>query len=128
MGVKELNHQEMSEVVGGMALEYRIFQDYGIVDNSGRSIYYTAYYQIKSENYMDDLYLNLLPNEIAAVGVTYNFQTRKITTTFVAINGNDTTRSRNLTRGDSIKSRIQDFNNEIRFRINRDKANIKYFR
>ena len=70
------------------------FQDYGVVDNSGRSIYYTAYYQIKSENYMDDLYLNLLPNEIAAVGVTYNFQTSKITIYLLAINGNDTTNPR----------------------------------
>ena len=128
LGDKTLNNQEMSEIVGGMTLKHNFFKQYGVVDNSGRNIYYTAYYQITPDNYMDKVYLNLLSNEIAAVQTTYNFQTNKITTTIVAVNQNDTTRMRVLTNGDFIKSKIDNFNNLINSQINADKVNIKYFR
>ena len=35
LGVKTLNNQEMSEIVGGMTLKHNFFKQYGVVDNSG---------------------------------------------------------------------------------------------
>ena len=43
LGVKTLNNQEMSEVIGGASLIRQFIKNYGIVSNSGQNISYTAY-------------------------------------------------------------------------------------
>ena len=127
LGVKTLNNQEMSEVIGGASLIRKFIKDYGIVSNSGQNISYTAYYKIDEISYADKAYINLLSNEIGAVEVTYDFRTNKTSISIVAINATDNTRMRILSNFNDIKSRITNFDN-VKSWIQTDKANIKYFR
>ena len=127
LGVKTLNNQEMSEIVGGAILRRDPIKDYGIVSNFGQNIYYTAYYQIDQMNYVDGIYINLLPNEIGAVKATYNFRTNQSSFSIVAINTSDYVRMRTLFNLNNIKSRIKNFDN-VKQWIQTDKTNIKYFR
>ncbi|WP_245892458.1 hypothetical protein [Helicobacter valdiviensis] len=125
LGVKALSNQEMNEIVGGAYVNRKFIKQYGVVNNSGQNIRYTAYYPITLENYIDSIYINLLPNEIGAVETTYNFRTNKISVKIVAINKNDYIHMRDLYK--DAQTRINNLSNVSSW-IKSDKANIKYFR
>ncbi|PZT49010.1 hypothetical protein B6S12_01020 [Helicobacter valdiviensis] len=115
----------MNEIVGGAYVNRKFIKQYGVVNNSGQNIRYTAYYPITLENYIDSIYINLLPNEIGAVETTYNFRTNKISVKIVAINKNDYIHMRDLYK--DAQTRINNLSNVSSW-IKSDKANIKYFR
>ncbi|WP_297578100.1 hypothetical protein, partial [uncultured Helicobacter sp.] len=87
-GVKVLNEEEMRQVVGGAYLSGYIPKHYGVVNNLGQNIYYTAYYHLVLES-GDTPYFNLGSNYYAAVATTYNFRTNSTSAEIVKINLNN---------------------------------------
>ena len=126
LGVKTLNNQEMSEIVGGAYLSGQRPKEYGVVDNFGNNIYYTAYYEVKLET-GDSAYFNLGSDYYAAIATTYNFKTKKVTSEVVKINKNNPSNVKTLDFQSNVMDRIK--NRElVKVWIERDKANIKYFK
>ncbi|MDA3967085.1 hypothetical protein [Helicobacter sp. WB40] len=78
LGVKELNDEEMKRVVGGAYLlrTDRPYVDYGVVNNSGTRISYTAYYAL-GESYINEFRMFGVDDGSGrykpAIKVTYNF-------------------------------------------------------
>ena len=101
-------------------------KEYGVVDNFGNNIYYTAYYEVKLET-GDSAYFNLGSDYYAAIATTYNFKTNKITSEVVKINKNNPSNVKTLDFQSNVMDRIK--NRElVKVWIERDKANIKYFK
>ncbi len=126
LGVKTLNHQEMGEIIGGAYAQQVIRKQYGIVDNFGNNIYYTAYYEVKLTT-GDSAYFNLGSDYYAAVATTYNFKTNKITSKVVKINKNNPSNVKTLDFQNNVIGRIKDYK-AVENWIKQDKVNIKYFR
>ena len=92
LGVKTLNNQEMSKIIGGAyVVKNDIFYQYGIKDNSGTRVSYTAYYNLNPA-------LNA-PNELLPLNVddgsgnykpvvqaTLNYLTNKVSISIVGVN------------------------------------------
>ncbi|WP_289684895.1 hypothetical protein [Helicobacter rodentium] len=126
-GVKVLNDEEMRQVVGGGAyVKQDITKQYGVVNNSGQNIYYTAYYKVELEA-GDSAYFNLGSNYYAAVATTYNFQTNTITDEVVKINANNSNDVQTINLQSNVKGRITNYS-AVRSWIQQDKINIKYFK
>ncbi|WP_300706472.1 MULTISPECIES: bacteriocin [Helicobacter] len=121
--MKVLNDEEMKQVVGGARVTSNFIKHYGVMNNYGQNIYYTAYYPITLETYMDTLYINLVSSEVAAVEATYDFRINKVSTSIVAINTKDYVNMRYL----NTQAEIKDFN-RVDSWIRQDKINIKYFK
>lgn len=125
-GVKVLNDEEMSQVVGGAIVKHDITKQYGVVNNSGQNIYYTAYYKVELEA-GDSAYFNLGSNYYAAVATTYNFQTNTITDKVVKINANNSNDVQTINLQSNVQGRITNYS-AVRSWIQQDKINIKYFK
>ena len=92
LGVKTLNNQEMSKILGGAYVKPRdIFYQYGVKNNSGAKVSYTAYYNLYPA-------LNA-PNELLPLNVddgsgnykpvvqaTLNYLTNKVSISIVGVN------------------------------------------
>lgn len=125
-GVRVLNDEEMSKVVGGAIVRHDITKQYGVVNNSGQNIYYTAYYKVELEA-GDSAYFNLGSNYYAAVATTYNFQTNTITDKVVKINANNSNDVQTINLQSNVQGRITNYS-AVRSWIQQDKINIKYFK
>ena len=126
LGVKTLNNQEMSEIVGGAYAQQVIRKQYGVVDNFGNNIYYTAYYEVRLET-GDSAYFNLGSDYYAAIATTYNFKTNKITSEVVKINKNNPSNVKTLDFQNNVIGRIKNYK-AVESWIKQDKINIKYFK
>ena len=93
LGVKTLNNQEMSEIVGGMTLKHNFFKQYGVVDNSGRNIYYTAYYNFQTTTTQDEVAYGRLNTGgspyVPVVSATLNYLTNKVSVSIIGMNQNN---------------------------------------
>lgn len=125
-GVRVLNDEEMSKVVGGAYVSSNFIKHYGVVNNSGQNIYYTAYYKVELES-GDSAYFNLGSNYYAAVATTYNFQTNTITDKVVKINVNNSSDVQTINLQSNVQGRITNYS-AVRSWIQQDKINIKYFK
>ncbi|WP_300673305.1 hypothetical protein [Helicobacter sp. UBA3407] len=125
-GVKVLNEEEMSKVVGGAYLSGYIPKHYGVVNNLGQNIYYTAYYHLVLES-GDTPYFNLGSNYYAAVATTYNFRTNSTSAEIVKINLNNSSDVQRIDNQNAVRSKIKSFDNVYSW-IKADKVNIKYFK
>ncbi|WP_299384696.1 hypothetical protein [Helicobacter sp. UBA3407] len=125
-GVKVLNEEEMSKVVGGAYAQQVIKKQYGVVDNFGNNIYYTAYYQVELEA-GDSAYFNLGSDYYAAIAATYNFKTNKVTSEVVKINKYNSSNVKTLDFQNNVIDRIKNYN-AVGSWIRQDKINIKYFK
>ncbi|WP_236096478.1 hypothetical protein, partial [Helicobacter sp. MIT 11-5569] len=108
LGVKALSDDEMQKVVGGAYLTGFIPKHYGVVDNSGRNIYYTAYYEVELRS-VDSPYFNLGSNYYAAVATTYDFTTNRITDEVVKINRYNSSDVQRINFQDNVKDRIENY-------------------
>lgn len=89
LGVKTLNNQEMSKIIGGAHVEGGPVYQYGIKNNSGAKISYTAYYRLEQ-----DVNNELLPLNVddgsgkykPVVKATLNYLTNKVSISIVGVN------------------------------------------
>ncbi len=101
LGVKTLNNQEMSEVIGGATIlkhlygntyQYFIPYNYGTKDNSGTRISYTAYYKL-FEDYTNELTpLNVDDGSnqyIPVVKATLNHLNNQVNISIIGMNQNN---------------------------------------
>ncbi|WP_416829930.1 hypothetical protein [Helicobacter ganmani] len=88
-GVKVLNEEEMSKVVGGATISPKtILNSYGVTNNSGTKISYTAYYKLIPERANELLPLNVDTGSgeyIPAVSATFNFLTNKVSIEIIGV-------------------------------------------
>ena len=91
LGVKTLNNQEMSEIVGGAYISgtEKVAYQYGVKNNSGAKISYTAYY-----NLIEEVSNELLPLNVddgsgkykPVVQATLNYSTNKVNISIIGMN------------------------------------------
>ncbi|WP_279145361.1 hypothetical protein [Helicobacter pullorum] len=91
LGVKTLNNQEMSEIVGGAYISSteKVAYQYGVKNNSGAKISYTAYY-----NLIEEVSNELLPLNVddgsgkykPVVQATLNYSTNKVNISIIGMN------------------------------------------
>lgn len=89
LGVKTLNNQEMSKIIGGAHVEGGPVYQYGIKNNSGAKISYTAYYRLEQ-----DVNNELLPLNVddgsgkykPVVKATLNHSTNKVDISIIGMN------------------------------------------
>lgn len=92
LGVKTLNNQEMSKIIGGAHVEGGPVYQYGIKNNSGAKISYTAYYRLEQ-----DVNNELLPLNVddgsgkykPVVKATLNHSTNKVDISIIGMNQNN---------------------------------------
>ena len=101
VGVKELNHQEMSEIVGGATIlkhlhgntyQYSVPYNYGVKNNSGVRVSYTAYYRL-FEDYANELAPLNVDNGsnqyIPVVRATLNHLNNQVSVSIIGMNQNN---------------------------------------
>lgn len=124
LGVKTLNNQEMSEILGGARVEgYPVYQ-YGVKNNSGAKISYTAYYKLVEEVSNELLPLNVDDGSgkyKPVVQATLNYSTNKVNISIIGMNQYNPVYTRPADRNyanqllSKYKSKITDVvNNSIR--------------
>lgn len=89
LGVKTLNNQEMSKIIGGARVYGDPFYQYGVKSNSGAKISYTAYFNLKEDVSNELLPLNVddgSGNYKPAVQATLNYSTNKVNISIVGVN------------------------------------------
>ena len=126
LGVKTLNNQEMSEIVGGAYISgtEKVAYQYGVKNNSGAKISYTAYY-----NLIEEVSNELLPLNVddgsgkykPVVQATLNYSTNKVNISIIGMNQYNPVYTRPADRNyanqllSKYKSKIADrINNRIR--------------
>ena len=126
LGVKTLNNQEMSEIVGGAYINSteKVAYQYGVKNNSGAKISYTAYY-----NLIEEVSNELLPLNVddgsgkykPVVQATLNYSTNKVNISIIGMNQYNPVYTRPADRNyanqllSKYKSKIADrINNRIR--------------
>ena len=91
LGVKTLNNQEMSKIIGGAYVQgYPVYQ-YGVKNNSGAKISYTAYYNLYPDLNAKN---ELLPLNVddgsgkykPVVQATLNYSTNKVNISIIGMN------------------------------------------
>ena len=90
LGVKTLNNQEMSKIIGGAhVVKNDIFYQYGVKNNSGAKVSYTAYYRLYEDVTNELLPLNVddgSGNYKPMVEATLNYSTNKVNISIVGVN------------------------------------------
>ena len=126
LGVKTLNHQEMSEVIGGAYIYGKPVYQYGVKNNSGTKVSYTAHYNLypnlNAKNELLPLNVdNGSGNYKPVVRATLNYLTNKVNISIVGINRYNPVYARPADRNyanqllSKYKSQITDrINNRIR--------------
>ena len=90
-GVKALSDEEMRQVVGGAHLEYWAYH-YGMVNNGGARVSYTAYYTFEADTSIEAAAYNLLSVDngsrqyIPVVSATLNHLTNQVSVSIIGAN------------------------------------------
>lgn len=93
LGVKTLNNQEMSKIIGGAYIYGKPVYQYGVKNNSNTKIYYTAYYNFQTTTTQDEVAYGRLNTGgspyVPVVSATLNYLTNKVSVSIIGMNQNN---------------------------------------